>query len=710
MGSEESYEILRSNFEGVLSELLRTRPKEEGISAPQALNRIAAEWIGYDLDEDSFPDGARDRGVDFWFPHSAGFDIFQAKMHELLEDGSINRGRFDASGVRDLARIRELLLQDAGSDVGNEKLQKLKSKWDFEISGRRSDEEADPLVVNLILLVLGDGLTAQAQKEFDALLESVEDPDTIGEVRIQFRPALYTLDTLIDERWREQNREWRDKEGKRRKSIYLSPYKREWVGAKQDVVFYCPAIALVNAYEDFGYQVFEPNVRAHIGKSKVNAAIEESVKRRVSRHEFRLLNNGVTITCSGYSNPTENRPSFRVREPGVVNGLQTVVALHSGYKLLSHSEKADFEKSCLVLVRLLQRDAVTDIGKLVLSTNTQNPMQPRNLISNRSEQVFFEQLFAERGWFYERKQGAWDAFSADPGRWRTLQNKKPQHFRASECPGRPKYKRVDNEDLAQTWLAFIGFSRDAANLKRELFEEKWYEFIFLRRLPSHASQYDYSFDKAKTESLAEAPDVNLMLLSWLSRQMARAAAPSAKKNRDAAIERLALDQTTQTREEIEVALSQDYEYTLGQVLRGATLLFVELLGYVLYRSLENPHARAASILSSGIASQLKEEYDLEAAVEILDSDEFESDDVIAVIWKAFLYIVETLVFSPWGDSYRAAPVKFRFLLSQETRKRFTAEFDQLDEFLRRRGLPRAWAAGISKEQGLYGFVSSSLQV
>lgn len=315
MGSEESYEILRSNFEGVLSELLRTRPEEEGISAPQALNRIAAEWLGYDLDEDSFPDGARDRGVDFWFPHSAGFDIFQAKMHELLEDGSINRGRFDASGVRDLARIRELLLQDAGSDVGNEKLQKLKSKWDFEISGRRSDEEADPLVVNLILLVLGDGLTAQAQKEFDALLESLEDPDTIGDVRIQFRPALYTLDTLIDERWREQNREWRDKEGKRRKSIDLSPYKREWVGAKQDVVFYCPAIALVNAYEDFGYQVFEPNVRAHIGKSKVNAAIEESVKRRVSRHEFRLLNNGVTITCSGYSNPTENRPSFRVREP-----------------------------------------------------------------------------------------------------------------------------------------------------------------------------------------------------------------------------------------------------------------------------------------------------------------------------------------------------------------------------------------------------------
>ncbi|MFX0196880.1 MAG: hypothetical protein ACFFCW_12200 [Candidatus Hodarchaeota archaeon] len=117
--------------------------------------------------------------MDFWFSHSAGFDIFQTKMHELLEDGSINRGRFDAGGVRDLARIREFLLEDSGSDVGNEKLRKLKSKWDFEISGRRNSEDADPLVVNLILLVLGDGLTTQAQKEFDALSESLETLDAI---------------------------------------------------------------------------------------------------------------------------------------------------------------------------------------------------------------------------------------------------------------------------------------------------------------------------------------------------------------------------------------------------------------------------------------------------------------------------------------------------------------------------------------------------
>jgi len=709
MENEAPYESLRSNFESVLAELLRSRCEDEGLTLPNALNRVSAEWLGYELDDDAFPDGAGDRGVDFWFAHSAGFDVFQAKAHELLGGGTIDRGRFDSSGVRDLSRIREFLLQDTGSDVANEKLVKLKSKWDFEISGRRTGEQTEPLVVNLVLLVLGDGLTAQAQQEFDALSSALSSPDTLADVEVHFRPALYTLETLIDERWREQNREWRDRQGNRRSSVELRPYEGQWVGARQDVIFYCHAIDLVNAYENFGYQLFEPNVRAHIAKSRVNAAIEESVKRRGSRHEFRLLNNGVTVTCSGYTRPTDNRPSFRVREPGIVNGLQTVVALHSGYRQLSHSDKADFETSCLVLVRLLHRSAVADIGKVVLATNTQNQMQPRNLISNRSEQAYFEQLFAERGWFYERKQGAWDAFSADPARWRTLQNKRPQHFRASSGPGRPRYKRIDNEDLAQTWLSFVGFSKEAANLKRELFDEKWYEFIFLRRTLQHASSHDFNFEKASADSLSQAPDVNLMLLSWLARELARAAAPSAKRCRDSAIERLSLDPSSQTREELEVALSQDDEYTLAQVLRGSSLLFVELLGYVLYRSVKSPHSVGAAILSKGIPALLREEFSLDTAVEILSSDAFEANDTVAVIWKAFLYIIETLAYGPWGDSYRAAPVKVRFLLSPETRKRFTTEFDRLDEFLKKREVPRTWAAGIAKGQGLYGFVKISTQ-
>src|SRR6266536_3323837 len=58
------------------------------------------------------------------------------------------------------------------------------------------------------------------------------------------------------------------------------------------------------------------------------------------------------------------------------------------------------------------REAVADYKELVKSTNNQNPMQPRNLRSNDPEQVYYETLFADLNWFYERKEGAWKAYQS----------------------------------------------------------------------------------------------------------------------------------------------------------------------------------------------------------------------------------------------------------------------------------------------------------
>ena len=63
----------------------------------------------------------------------------------------------------------------------------------------------------------------------------------------------------------------------------------------QSYVFFTHAIDLVRAYEDFGYQIFEPNVRAEIHNSPVNKQIKGSVTSRKGRAEFRHLNNGITI-------------------------------------------------------------------------------------------------------------------------------------------------------------------------------------------------------------------------------------------------------------------------------------------------------------------------------------------------------------------------------------------------------------------------------
>src|SRR6185295_14033931 len=108
---------------------------------------------------------------------------------------------------------------------------------------------------------------------------------------------------------------------------------------------------------------------------------------------------------------------------------------------------------------LLFNSAVDDITRVVKATNNQNPMKPRNLMSNTTEQLDYAKIFAhELGWFYEAKEGAWDAFEKDHKRWRPRLNKHPKDFRILDSR---KIRRIDNEDLAQIWLAFIGFAHES---------------------------------------------------------------------------------------------------------------------------------------------------------------------------------------------------------------------------------------------------------
>ena len=84
--------------------------------------------------------------------------------------------------------------------------------------------------------------------------------------------------------WREENRDWIDIAGDRHGTIRLTPMrqanKRDYMNDNSSAIFYCLASDLFRAYDDFGYQIFEPNVRANIKNSKVNSAIEESASHK----------------------------------------------------------------------------------------------------------------------------------------------------------------------------------------------------------------------------------------------------------------------------------------------------------------------------------------------------------------------------------------------------------------------------------------------
>jgi hypothetical protein len=74
----------------------------------------------------------------------------------------------------------------------------------------------------------------------------------------------------------------------------------ETIASPKSVVFFTSPYDLVQAFDTYGYQMFEPNVRCELKRSKVNEAIRESVKHSRGRKEFKHLNNGITLICASF--------------------------------------------------------------------------------------------------------------------------------------------------------------------------------------------------------------------------------------------------------------------------------------------------------------------------------------------------------------------------------------------------------------------------
>lgn len=695
----------RQTFLDQLVEDIRGKAADESLPFPTASTRVVLEWLGYELDDISFID-TQDRGVDAWQATGSGFDIFQIKTHELKDGLALDLHAFDGSGVRDIERAKNFFIHESDSGVSQKGLKLLLNRRDSALRSHKLEGSTGALHITLHLIVLGDDLTTQAKAEFKAFQASNATPIMIDDVPLQILVVLHTVDHIIDGKWREKNRDWVDLRGRRYDRINLRSGSEGAISDNANAIFYCKAIDLVNAYDTLGYQLFEPNVRANIKNSRVNQAIRESVLYQRSRREFRFLNNGVTITCDSFSKPNSQRPHFTVVHPGVVNGLQTVVALHAAYQQLAPRDKEDFEQNCAVMVRLLVNTAVEDITRVVRATNNQNPMKPRNLVSNNPEQLIYARIFAEElNWFYEAKEGAWDAFDKDPKRWRPALNKKPKDFR----PERRTVRKIDNADLSQTWLAFIGFSSEAVNDKKALFDDRFYPLIFKQQTRKHGVDYDFSLARAREDTIDQSPNPSLMLVSYLSWSFANDAAPNASKNRQEACKRLGIDPDRMSKAELDARLSNDSKFLLNQALANMSLLFTEFTGYLLYKSLETTiHHSGSKVLSNYSFTELSKQFDTEVPIEKITNGSYGDRDLLVIMWLVFTETIDDMINRGWGASYRAAPVKSRFIFSRETRDRLYREIEQTNEFMKKRSLKKPWAVGVSEGQSLFDFIHSCL--
>jgi hypothetical protein len=184
---------------------------------------------------------------------------------------------------------------------------------------------------------------------------------------------------------------------------------------------------------------------------------------------------------------------------------------------------------------------------------------------------------------------------------------------------------------------------------------------------------------------------------------------SASQNRQDACERLGIDPNRLTKAELDSRLNEDKKFLLNQALGGMSLLFTEFVGFILYHAFrEHIHRSGDKIIVNGSYALLAKEFALDMVKERINNEKFDQCDVLAVLWFVFIETIEDMLYGEWGQSYRTAPIKVRFIFSRVTRDRLCREIQSTNEFMKKRSMKKPWAIGVAEGQGLFEFVKSCI--
>jgi len=223
---------------------------------------------------------------------------------------------------------------------------------------------------------------------------------------------------------------------------------------------------------------FEDNVRVYLKKtSRINANIYNSALSD-NNYKFFYYNNGITLTCDRFSFQ-KGIPNtiVDIENLQVVNGGQTLNALFDAFK-------EDPKKILMVniLCRLYETKDKDLSQEIAEYTNSQNPVNNRDIHSIDSIQIKLEKEFEAIGLYYERKKN----------RYRD----------------KPKSLRIDAEKLGQAVFAFYEEKpSEAKNEKRKIFGDS-YETIFNDNLRANNALVAYRlYEFIENEKLKRKKDI-----------------------------------------------------------------------------------------------------------------------------------------------------------------------------------------------------------
>lgn len=157
-----------------------------------------------------------------------------------------------------------------------------------------------------------------------------------------------------------------------------------------------------------GDRLLERNVRRFLGLqgNRVNQAIDLTLRTEDERPNFYFYNNGITLVCRKFSHSGLQRGNYtvQVEDMQIINGGQSCKTIQSTLAALAGAgADAGLEKA-FVLVRLyeLPAESADLVRSITYATNSQNPVDLRDLRSNDARQKSLETAIRDLGFAYHR--------------------------------------------------------------------------------------------------------------------------------------------------------------------------------------------------------------------------------------------------------------------------------------------------------------------
>lgn len=172
---------------------------------------------------------------------------------------------------------------------------------------------------------------------------------------------------------------------------------------KRVVIGKVSVMEIFRLIEEHGDSLFEKNIRRYLGRNAVNEGIIETLLSEQNRANFFFFNNGITMICDQFSyNGLQSQDwILKIKRLQIINGGQTCKTIH---QVMKDNPEEDFSK-VYVLIRLYEvSDDENIINDITYATNSQNPVDFRDLKSNDECQVLLEKGVADLGLTYKRKR------------------------------------------------------------------------------------------------------------------------------------------------------------------------------------------------------------------------------------------------------------------------------------------------------------------